>query len=98
MKKRGKMSLTITIGIACFILVMIMFMQFKVVYETDISSIETMREEDLKKELASWKLKYDDIEAKYKEIEATLKKYNEETQFLVITNRNGTMEAEDTVY
>ena len=43
-------------------------MQFKVVYQTDITSINTMREEDLKVELANWKSKYDEAEQKYIEI------------------------------
>ena len=38
--KKGKISIIITAGIACFILVMIMFMQFKIVYETDKTSSE----------------------------------------------------------
>ena len=56
--KKGKITITITIGLACFVLVLIIFMQFKVVYQTDITSINTMREEDLKVELANWKSKY----------------------------------------
>ena len=77
--KKGKIVMTITIGIACFILVMIIFMQFKVVYETDITSVDTMREEDLQTELASWKAKYEEVEERYKEVEETLNKYKEET-------------------
>lgn len=77
--KKGKITITITIGLACFVLVLIIFMQFKVVYQTDVTSIDTMREEDLKAELANWKSKYEDVEEKYKEVSATLKKYNEES-------------------
>ena len=77
--KKDKITITITIGIACFILVLIIFMQFKVVYQTDITSIDNMREEDLKSELASWKSKYEETQEKYNEISETLKKYNEES-------------------
>lgn len=77
--KKEKMSLVVTTGIACFILTMIMFMQFKIVYETDISSLETMREEDLKQELVNWKTKYEEAEQRYEEIEQTLNKYKEES-------------------
>lgn len=77
--KKEKMSLVVTTGIACFILTMIMFMQFKIVYETDISSLETMREEDLKQELVNWKTKYEEAEKRYEEIEQTLNKYKEES-------------------
>lgn len=77
--KKEKISLVVTTGIACFILTMIMFMQFKIVYETDISSLETMREEDLKQELVNWKTKYEETEQRYEEIEQTLNKYKEES-------------------
>ena len=49
--KKGKITITITIGLACFVLVLIIFMQFKVIYQTDIASIDTMRAEELKTEL-----------------------------------------------
>ena len=74
MKKR-KITMTITIGIAFFVLVLIIFMQFKVVYQSNETSIDTMREEDLKTELANWKSKYEDAEKKYEEVTNTLKKY-----------------------
>ena len=80
--------MAITIGIACFILVLIIFMQFKVVYQTDITSIDTMREEDLKTELASWKSKYDDAEEKYQEVIETLNKYKEESSSDTETKKN----------
>lgn len=76
---KGKTTIIITVGIACLILVMIIFMQFKVVYQTDISSIDTMREEDLKTELASLKSKYESSIEKYNEIQETLKKYKEQS-------------------
>ena len=41
--KKGKITVCITIAIACFALATVMCMQFKVVKETDITSIETMR-------------------------------------------------------
>lgn len=86
--KKGKITITITIGLACFVLVLILFMQFKVVYQTDVTSIDTMREEDLKAELASWKSKYEEAEEKYNEISETLKKYNEESTTDAQTKNN----------
>ena len=79
MKKKGKIVIAITIGIACFILAMIIFMQFKVIHETDVTSIDTMREADLRTELATWKSKYEEVNTKYNETMETLKKYKEET-------------------
>lgn len=77
--RKGKITITITIGLACFVLVLIIFMQFKVIYQTDIASIDTMRAEELKTELSSWKSKYEEAEEKYNEISETLKKYKEES-------------------
>ena len=81
--------MTITIGIACFALITIMFMQFKIVNETDITSIENMRETELRTELANWKSKYDETNEKYEETQSKIEEYkqtkqsNEETEKLV---------------
>lgn len=72
--RKGKITMTITIGIACFALVTVMMMQFKVINETDITEIENMQESELKTELANWKTKYDEIDAQY---EDTMKKIEE---------------------
>ena len=56
--------MTITIGIICFVLAYVMFMQFKVVEETNITQIESMRESELTEKLASWKGKYEEVETK----------------------------------
>ncbi len=93
--KKGKLTIAITIGIVCFILVLTIFMQFKVVYQTDITSIDTMREEDLKTELASWKSKYEETQEKYNEVSETLKKYNEESSSDSKTKKNLEKELED---
>ena len=77
--KKGKTVMTVTIGIACFVLVMTIFMQFKVIHETDITSIDTMRKSELQTELANWKTKYEEVEKKYQDTYKTLKKYKEET-------------------
>ena len=66
--KKGKKTMIITIGIACFALACVMFMQFKIVNETDITLIETMREEELRAELANWKEKYQEVEQQYEEV------------------------------
>ena len=67
----------ITIAIACFALALVMTMQFKIVNETDITSIENMREAELRSELANWKSKYEETNAQYEE---TIKKINEYKQ------------------
>lgn len=77
--KKGKIVMTITIGIVCFLLTMIIFMQFKVVRETEETNIDTMQEAELRQELANWKSKYDETKERYDEISATLESYKEET-------------------
>ena len=87
--KKGKITMTITVGIACFVLVLVMFMQFKIVNQTDITSIENMRETELRTELANWKAKYEETNEKYEETVAKIEEYketkqsNEETEKLV---------------
>lgn len=87
--KKGKITVTITIGIACLALATVMFMQFKMVNQTDINELEVMREDELRTELANWKAKYDEAENQYQEKTKKLEEYNkteateEETEGLV---------------
>ena len=87
--KKGKNTMIITIGIACFILVAVMCMQFKIVSQTDITSIENMRETELKTELSNWKSKYEETNQKYEETVEKIEEYkqtkqsNEETEKVV---------------
>ena len=74
--KKGKIIMTVTIGLICFILTYVMFMQFKVVEEADIAQIENARESELKEKLASWKERYEDVESKVLESRQTLDEYN----------------------
>lgn len=78
--KKGKITMIITIGIACFALVMVMTMQFKIVNETDITAIENMREAELKTELANWKEKYEEASTQYDETQAKIQEYKEKEQ------------------
>ena len=55
MNLKAKITMTISIACTALILTMVMFTQFKTVDETDITAIETMRETELRSELASWK-------------------------------------------
>lgn len=75
---KGKLSLTIIIGFTAFIFTMVMFTQFKTIEQTDITAIETMRETELREELARIKANYDDIETKLNDTQAKITEY--ETQ------------------
>lgn len=89
--KRGKVTMAVAIAIACFALVLVMSMQFKIVNQTDITAIENMRETELRTELANWKSKYEETELKYEETVEKIQEYkqtkqsNEETEKLVNT-------------
>lgn len=80
--KKEKVVMAISIGISCFALVLVMFMQFKVVQETDITSIENMRESELRTELSEWKSKYEDINGKYEEIQGKINEYKSKKESL----------------
>lgn len=75
---KEKIVMSITIGIACLALMLVMFMQFKVVKQTDITAIETMRESELKLELASWREKYNQLNEKYSEVATKIEEYKNE--------------------
>lgn len=78
--KKEKKIITITIGIMSFVLACIMFMQFKVVNETDIAEIETMREEVLQEALTQWKEKYEETYAKLEDTNSKIKEYKEKSE------------------
>lgn len=72
---KEKVILSISIGCAALILTMVMFTQFKTIEYTDIVAIETMRETELRSELASWKSKYEEIETKLEETNQKIEEY-----------------------
>lgn len=76
--KKEQIVMAITIGLSSFILVAIMFMQFKVVEQTDKTSIETMTETELRSELLAWREKYEELELKRQEVLKKIEEYKEE--------------------
>lgn len=73
--RKGKYVVTVTIGIICFILVFTMFVQFNTIEQTDLANIATMRETELREELAKWNTKYEDLYLKYEEDNVKLEEY-----------------------
>lgn len=78
--KKGKRVMTITIGLVCFVLSYVMFMQFKTVEETNITQIENMRETELRESLASWKEKYEEAVIKLEETNTKLQEYKQKRE------------------
>ena len=75
---KGRITMIISIGCTAFILSMVIFTQFKTVEETDITAIETMRETELRAELANWKEKYEELEEKIDERNDKIAEYKAE--------------------
>ena len=76
--KKEKIVMSITIGLSAFVLIAIMFMQFKVVRQTDITSIETLTESELRSELIAWREKYEELQLKHVDVVTKIKEYKEE--------------------
>lgn len=72
--------MTITIGLVCFVLAYVMFMQFRTVEETNITQIENMRETELSETLASWKEKYEETSLKLEETNVKLQEYKQKRE------------------
>lgn len=87
--KKGKVIVTITIGIISFIFTFVIFMQFKFVQQTDLTSIKNMREDEIRQELAILKSKYEELETQLDETYVKLDEYekniknNEKTSQLI---------------
>lgn len=66
--KKGQITITITIGLVICILTAVIFVQFKTINQTDITSLENMREDELRTEISNFKQKVEEI---YKEVSDT---------------------------
>lgn len=73
--KKENIILSISIGCVALILSLIMFTQFKTIEHTDIMAIETMRETELRTELADWKAKYQEVETKLEDTNGKIEEY-----------------------
>lgn len=73
--KKGKNTMIATIGIICFILTYVIFIQFKTIEETNITEIETMTETELREKIAMWKEKYEETNQKLQETNETIAEY-----------------------
>ena len=61
---KQQILMSVIIGLVCVVLIAVMFVQYKTVEETDITSIKNMRENELRTTLSEWKTKYDSIFSK----------------------------------
>ena len=75
--KKGKVTITITIGIMCFILTMIIFIQINTIKQINVSELEIMRESELKAEITALKTKTNEVEVKMAETNVKIKEYED---------------------
>ena len=75
--KKGKLTMTITIGLMCLILSTFIFVQFKTIKQTDITSLENMREDELRTEISNFKQKITETQEQLKETNLKIKEYEE---------------------
>lgn len=83
--EKTKLTMYIAIITVCIILGLIMSAQFKLVEQIDVTSIETMRESELRTELASWKGKYQELNDKYIDTLAKISEYKETSESYIET-------------
>lgn len=74
---KSKILMNSIIGLMALMLVYVMFIQFRIVNETDTAGIEFMRETELKEMLADYKAKHKETE---EEIENVVQRINEYRQ------------------
>ena len=77
--KKAKYIMTVTIMIMCFLLTMVIFMQFKVAQKTKETNIDSMKEAELRQQLSNWKSKYEETKEKTNELANTLETYKKES-------------------
>ena len=75
--KKGKLTITITIGLVVLIFTAVLFIQFKTINQADILSIENMREDELKAEISSFKQKSEELSKEIEDTNKKIEEYNE---------------------
>ena len=74
---KGKNIMIFTIGIMCFMLMYVTFIQLKTVEVTDVTAIKNMRETELRTTLSNWKTKYEEVNKKLEETNVKVNEYKE---------------------
>lgn len=75
--KKEKRVMSIVIGFVCIVLVAVMFAQFKTVEQTDITGIETAREDELRTMVSTWKTRYEEAQEKLIDTKVKINEYRE---------------------
>lgn len=75
--KKGQVTITITIGLVICILTAVIFVQFKTINQTDITSLENMREDELRTEISNFKQKVEEISKEIADTDSKIVEYQE---------------------
>ena len=78
--KKDNIYIAITTCLICIILTFGLTVQMRTVNETDITSIENMREDELKEQAEIWKNRYEETQAKIDEDNKKITEYKEKTE------------------
>lgn len=73
--KKGKLTLAISIGLVCFLLTSVIFIQVKTISQTNITSIENMRDEEVRAEITKYKTRVEELDKKISETETKIEEY-----------------------
>lgn len=74
---KANITMSISILIVCIILVAVSFIQFKTVEQVQETDIETMREEELREQISTWKSKYEEVNEKLVDTREKINEYNQ---------------------
>ena len=74
---KANVTMSISIFIVCIILVAISFIQFKTVEQVQETDIETMREEELREQISTWKSKWEEANEKLEDTNNKINEYNQ---------------------
>ena len=85
--KKGKITITITIGLVMLILTAVMFIQFKTVKQTDFTSLENMREDELRTGITNFKQKTEETNKRLEEVNAKIAEYKQYRSIRSISKR-----------
>ncbi len=78
--KKGKITISIVVFFITVMLVSSMFIQFRTVEKTNSMGIDSMRENELRQEIVSWKNKYNEIDEKLQSNNQKIEEYTNTIQ------------------
>lgn len=77
---KDKIIISLTVSIICMTLAFVMTVQLRTVSQTDITSIENMREDELNQQADIWKTRYEEIQEKIDEDNQKINEYKQKAQ------------------